>query len=391
MTTSDPRSATRDPGAAAPWLITIDSTFVMAHPWHLLPLFLGAQVPPLESVKGLTLGIGTLPGWAFQPGLYDGVELSLTTSQVFGRNVGRRWRIQRSLVERYRSSGWPLIAFHACLEHPPVYFEHVALDLTSDDPRVKEGAVSQVEVAAMLGSTAGAPAGRGGRPLLVFHTGRVPATISKRDRRAMIRRVADNLRDAVRLAETVRVTVAIENLPRAFGELEHLGARRLEDLVEILADIGSESAGITFDYGHANTLCADDPEYIDRFLDVLGPHTEYLHVHYNGSHRPGFAETLDPRSFEGYDQHLPLTRIPDDERARFMGHLRRVVLETPVGKRRIVGLELPQRSIFNVKRILPNGATPAEQIESVHILRRMLVECCGSGERDRDSGAGPGR
>jgi sugar phosphate isomerase/epimerase len=375
MAASEPKAANSERRSdRVPWLFTIDQTFLMTHPWHLLPLFVGAHVRPLEVIKNYSIGIGTLPSWAFQPGVFDGVELSLTTSQVFGSNTGGRWRIKRRLIDWYRSSGWPVIAFHACMEHPPKYFEEVTLDLASDDPRVREGAAAQVEVAALIGASALAPAGHGGRPMLVFHTGRVPTSISKRDRRAVIRRIADNLRDAVRLAETSRVTVTLENLPRAFGDLEHIGSRRMDDLVEALSDLGSDSVGITFDYGHANTLCADDPEYIDRFLDRLGRSIQYVHFHYNGCHRPGFAERIDPRRFEGFDQHLPLTRIPEDEMPRFRGHLRRIVRETPVGRRRVIGLELVQRSVFNVKRIIPNGATPSEQVESARRMRKWLDE-----------------
>ena len=365
------------PPHPSPWLITIDHTFLQTHPWHLFPLFIGAHVRPLAFVKGLSLGIGELPEWAFGPGLYDGVELSLTTSQIFGRNEGRRWRVQRNLVERYRTAAWPTLAFHACFERPPIYFEHVRLDLTSEDPRVREGATAQVEVVALLGSQP-ASTGRAVRPVVVFHTGRVPATIPQRERRAVIRRVAANLRDAARLAETTGVRLTIENLPRAFGEMEHLGSRRIEDLVEVLAGIGSDAAGVTFDYGHANTFCGEEPEYIDRFLDVLGPTIEYVHLHYNGAHRAGFAETVDPRRFEYFDQHLALTRVPDDERKRFADHLASIVRRTPVGRSRLVGLELPQRRVFNVKTILPQGATPEEQVDSVHILRSMLAEIDGA-------------
>jgi sugar phosphate isomerase/epimerase len=267
-----------------------------------------------------------------------------------------------------------MLAFHACFERPPAYFEHVRLDLASDDPRVREGAAAQVEVVAMLGSGVPGAARAAGGPVVIFHTGRVPAAISRRDRRAALRRVAANLRDAARLAESTRVRITIENLPRAFGAQEHLGSRRIEDLIEVLAGIGSDAAGVTFDYGHANTFCGEDPEYVDRFLDVLAPHIDYAHLHYNGSHRPGFAATVDPRRFEYFDQHLPLTRIPPDERDRFVRHLGRLIAGTPVGRRRILGLELPQRSIFTVKRVLPNGATPEEQVESARILRRMLAE-----------------
>ncbi|MDI7266633.1 MAG: TIM barrel protein [Myxococcota bacterium] len=364
--------ARRSTPAPAPWRITIDNTFLMSHPWHLLPLFVGAQVRSLGAIKGWSIGIGSLPRWAFRPDAYDGIELSLTTSQVFGSNVGRRWRIRTGLIERYRASGWPIAAFHACFEHPPPYFEHAKLDLTGDDPRVREGAVGQVEVAAMLGG-AGAPPGSGG-PVLVFHTGRAPAGASRRDRRAALRRVAANLRPAVRLAESSGVTVTLENLPRSMGASEHFCSRRIEDVIEVLADIGSAGVGVTFDYGHANTFCDEDPEYIDRFLDRLGPHIEYVHLHYNGSHRPGFAATVDPRRFEGFDQHLPLTRIPAAEMPRFAGHLRKIVTSTPVARRRLVGLELPQRSVFSIKRILPTGATPQEQAESARIVRRMLEE-----------------
>jgi sugar phosphate isomerase/epimerase len=359
---------------SVPWLLTIDHTFLQSHPWHLFPLFVGTHVRPFERVKGVSLGIGDLPAWAFGPGLYDGVEFSLTTSQVFGRNEGRRWRVVRGLVERYRNAGWPTLAFHACFECPPIYFEHVRLDLTSEDPRVSEGAAAQVEVVAMLGSQPPAGAARTARPVVVFHTGRVPATIPARERRAVIKRVAANLRDAARLAETTGVRITVENLPRAFGSMEHLGSRRIEDLVEVLAGIGSDAAGVTFDYGHANTFCADEPEYVERFLDVLGPYVEYAHLHYNGSHRAGFAETVDPRRFEYFDQHLPLTRIPDDERRRFTAHLEAIVDRTPVGRNRLLGLELPQRRVFGVKTILPSGATPEEQVESARILRAMLAE-----------------
>ena len=359
--------------AAPPWLITIDHTFLQAAPWHLFPLFVGAHVRPLEAVKGLTWGIGELPAWAFGPEGYDGVEFSLTTSQVFGRNRGARWRIARRLVERYRNAGWPTLAFHACFERPPIYFDHVRLDLTADDPRVREGATAQVEVVALLGSQPAA-GGRAVQPVVVFHTGRVPAAISARERRAVLKRVAANLRDAARLAETTGVRVTVENLPRAFGAMEHLGSRRIEDLVEVLAGIGSDAAGVTFDYGHANTFCAEEPEYVERFLHVLGPTIVYAHLHYNGSHRPGFAKTVDPRRFEYFDQHLPLTRIPADERPRFVRHLRALVRDTPVGRTRMLGLELPQRRIFAVKTILPSGATPEEQVESVRILRGMLAE-----------------
>jgi len=358
----------------APWLLTIDHTFLLANPWHLLPLVLGVHVRPLERVKGLTFGIGTMPAWAFGPGLYDGVEFSMTTSQLFGRNEGGRWRVVPGLVERYRKSGWPMLAFHACFECPPIYFDHVRLDLTSDDPRVREGAIAQVEVVALLGSQPTPGPGRSARPVVVFHTGRVPASIGRRERRAVLRRVAGNLRDAARLAETTGVRITVENLPRAFGSLEHLGSRRIEDLVEVLAGIGSDATGVTFDYGHANTFCGENPEYIDRFLDVLGPYVEYAHLHYNGSHRPGFARTVDPRRFEYFDQHLPLTRIPDDEVRRFTNHLEALVRKTPVGRNRLLGLELPQRNIFRFRKILPNGATPEEQVESARILRGMLAE-----------------
>jgi sugar phosphate isomerase/epimerase len=360
-----------------PWLLTIDHTFLMASPWHLFPLFIGTQVRGLEQVKGWSIGIGSLPPWAFAPGLYDGVEFSLTTSQLFGRNEGHRWRIVRKLVERYRDAGWPMLAFHACYECPPKYFEHVRLDLTSEDPRVREGAAAQVEVVAMLGSQPPSGLARTVRPVVVFHTGRVPSAISQRERRAVIRRVGANLRDAARLAETTGVRITIENLPRAHGPLEHLGSRRVEDLVEVLAGIGSDAAGVTLDYGHANTFCGEDPEYVDRFLDVLGPTIEYGHLHYNAAHRPGFAETVDPRRFEYFDQHLPLTRIPDDELPRFTRHLETIVRRTPIGRNRMIGLELPQRSIFGVKRILPHGATPEEQVESARILRTLLAEVDG--------------
>jgi sugar phosphate isomerase/epimerase len=361
------------PASSLPWLITIDHTFLLTHPWHLFPLFVGVHLRPLAALKGVSLGIGKLPDWAFGPGLYDGVEFSMTTSQLFGRNEGRRWRVDKKLVERYRNAGWPTLAFHACFECPPIYFDHVRLDLTAEDPRVREGAAAQVEVVAMLGSQPSAT-GRTVRPVVVFHTGRVPASIPQRERRAVIKRVAANLRDAARLAETTGVRITVENLPRAFGAMEHLGSRRVEDLVEVLAGIGSDAAGVTFDYGHANTFCAEEPEYVERFLDVLGPHVEYAHLHYNGSHRAGFAETVDPRRFEYFDQHLPLTRIPDDEVERFAGHLAAVVDRTPVGRNRLVGLELPQRRVFNVKTILPSGATPEEQVESARILRGMLAE-----------------
>ena len=365
------------PSPSPPWLITIDHTFLQTHPWHLFPVFVGMHVRPLAFVKGVTLGIGELPEWAFGPGLYDGVELSLTTSQIFGRNEGRRWRVQRNLIERYRTAAWPILAFHACFERPPAAFEHVRLDLTSEDPRVREGAVAQVEVVALLGSQP-STTGRTVRPVVVFHTGRVPASIPQRERRAVIRRVAANLRGAARLAETTGVRVTIENLPRAFGEMEHLGSRRVEDLIEVLAGIGSDAAGVTFDYGHANTFCGEDPEYVDRFLDALGPVIEYAHLHYNGAHRAGFADTVDPRRFEYFDQHLALTRVPEHERRRFVEHLAAIVRRTRVGQNRMLGLELPQRRVFSVKTILPQGATPEEQVDSVHILRGILAEIEGA-------------
>lgn len=379
MTINDPRFPSHGAGPAGPahrtrWRLTIDNAFLITHPWHLLPLALGTHVRGLEAIKGLSLGIGRLPEWAFREGLYDGIEFSLTTSQLFGRNVGRRWRIQRGLLERYRASGWPIMAFHACPEHTPSYFAHVRLDLTSDDPRVREGAAAQVEVAAALAAAGGAPPGPDSGPVIVFHAGRVRRDATRRERRRAIRCVGVNLRDAVRLAETARVTVTIENLPRAFGRAEHLGSARIEDLSEMIEEIGSDSAAITFDYGHANTFCGEDPEYIDRFLDRLGPRVEYAHLHYNGSHRPGFAQTVNPKRFEGYDQHLPLTRIPPSELGRFKTHLRRIVTETPVARRKLIGVELPPRSVFTVRPVLPTGATAEEQIESARRLRAWLAE-----------------
>ena len=101
----------------------------------------------------------------------------------------------------------------------------------------------------------------------------------------------NRLKELARYAERRGVILGLENMPfRLYEDGEVLEAphfgRTKKEFMEILSNIGMDSLRMTFDVGHANTIC-QPADYVKGIVNLI----VHIHIHDN-----------DGR----YDQHAPL-------------------------------------------------------------------------------------
>jgi hypothetical protein len=212
---------------------------------------------------------------------------------------------------------------------------------------------------------------------MVLHLGRAMDPPQQALEKAL--RVIDS---AVHLAEQYGVILALENMPYCPPGRYYLGAdyRELKKAIDLLK---SPCVKVCLDWGHANNYSrffARDAsrgpidEYVRTFgycreiINELGPDIVYAHVHYNRSHRLG-----DEEFFEEYDEHMPLCRIPQQERGIFNDIISLLVHRTSVPKVGLLNLELIPKRFFGFYQAFPTGSTRKEQFESVQLLREMVT------------------
>jgi sugar phosphate isomerase/epimerase len=242
------------------------------------------------------------------------------------------------------------------------------MELTEDSERTRRGLRSQVLAAKEL---------KNHRAILVLHLGKTTDVPHKALENAL--RVIDSV---LSLAEHYGVILALENMPCPPPGGYYLGAdyRELKQAIDLLK---SPFVKVCLDVGHANNysrIFAKDnhrepvEEYVRTFgycreiIRELGPDIVYSHIHYNRSHTLGNAEF-----YEEYDEHMPLSRIPENERPVFNEIISLLLRTTSVPEVGLLNLELIPGKFFGFFNIFPRGSTQDEQLESVRLLRQMVM------------------
>jgi sugar phosphate isomerase/epimerase len=109
--------------------------------------------------------------------------------------------------------------------------------------------------------------------VVVLHPGRVGP-----DREKSFSSMVKNLSKLASVAEEYGVTLGLENKEGTDPSNFCCEAAELSRTIEA---VNSEHLKATFDIGHANLTCGDDPEKLGVFVQTLQKHIIHLHLHDN--------------------------------------------------------------------------------------------------------------
>ncbi len=345
--------------------LLIDPLYTNFYPFHLIPRMLAARPGSASRLfsrwrpRGPALHVRR----AYGPGLFDGMDLGFTYTGILDKELNLRDEV----LDDYQRRSWPIHAFHATFGGgSPLFFE-TQMDLTEDTERTRRGLRNQVLAAQAL---------KGKDAILVVHLGRTRGSPQQAFARSMA-----VLGSVLPPVEEHGITLAIENMPRCPPGAHYLGSDYRE-LRQVLGTLRSPQVKVCLDWGHANNYSRSFAQEMSRrpieayvrtfgycreMIDELGPDIVYAHVHYNRSHRLEGSEF-----FEEYDEHMPLTRIPEEERGTFKEVITLLVEKTSIRQRGLINLELIPRRLFGFYKVFPTGSTRKEQLESARLLRQAL-------------------
>jgi len=363
--------------------ILIDPVFVNPWPGHLLPRFLGLPVDRVVPPRlwRSRFWIGPFPHWAFGPDGFDAMDLGMTYTYLFRSDLSLR----SGVAEAYRSSRWPIRAFHATFAGEGGFFQETGMNLASPEARNRRGLANHIRAAAEIG---------GPGSVLVIHPGTVQGGGGRPEAMDALLR---NLEGALPAAEQSRVVLALENMPRSMGRTRYLGSDYGE-LRAVLDALPSDSLKVCLDVGHANNYGeiharnggGDASEaflrgfgYCREVIRELGHGIVYAHVHYNRSHL--LREQARRRNF---DEHMPLSKIPGSCWEAFRETLCLLLRETAVPGTGWINLELAPARLFGCYKVMPMGSGLRDQMASVRLFREVLEACLPGVTRAESGPAG---
>jgi sugar phosphate isomerase/epimerase len=167
----------------------------------------------------------------------------------------------RAVGEAFRAEGVAIRSLHAPFRPP--------YDLGAEDPAQRRNTVKTLSSIMAKGAAAGVK-------IYVVHPGH-KADIARHA--AVLDRTSESLLELAPQAETLGITLALENLPPDYPG--HWG----EDLLRVLKTVDSPALGLCFDTGHAQLT----GRFRENF-NSMRRHIVHFHVHDNNGQR---------------DQHLP--------------------------------------------------------------------------------------
>lgn len=333
-----------------------DPSYVTVCPWALVPDSL-ADIFNCQKLRSLNL-VGSLNQRAMK--VFSGLDLNLTvTGAGIFQDDRNNFRIKR--LEKFMAQKWPIYAFHGGHENLRRQFRHMETRLEDDSAIIRSKLFNQIWAARLLSA---AP-----KPVIVYHSGwmkyqgKIPAVVMR------------NIGYAVRLAEDLKMMIALENMPRA-DKGYYIGSD-LRDLKTILRDIKSAHLGVCFDWGHANNYAGvyarennRGGDYINSFgyqREMIGELNEsiiYAHLHFNLNHR-----LPDPSDKD--DEHLSLVGLTPAESEGYKKTIRDLLSFTAIEKFGYALLEVFPKKVFDFYPFWPTGSNRKNQYESVKILRAM--------------------
>jgi len=334
-----------------------DPTYVTSMPFSLVPDTL-AYITGFEFFRKLNW-IEKLNKEAFSK--FNGIDLNLTLAGLLREN-GTKPNFKK--IEKIKKRNWKIYAFHGGQEDLREQFNYMETNLAEDTNIVRKKIKAQLEVVKQLSSNPNI--------IVVYHPGKIIRKTKN------INTTLKNLEFALKEVEGSDVMIAMENMPRC-EDGYHIGSD-YRDLKKILKEIDSPNLGVCFDWGHANNYAGvfakeykkgrpyiKNFDYQKEIIEELNEKIVYAHIHYNLNHL-----LMNPE--EGYDDHLPLTRIPYHELDKYKETMQDLVQKTSIKKYDSMLIELTPAKVFGFYPFYPPGSTRDEIYKSIEIMKKMLKE-----------------
>lgn len=340
----------------------IDPNTVLRFPMHGVPWLIPYKFDVLKGLGRKTAGIVRLNRKAFGPGGFSGIEFVIPNMCLFNKNLSINYRKLRKI----KRAGWKIGPFHGCYSIQIPTKEYSVLNLTRDDRFTKDHLLNNLKIVSELGS---------GKDIITFHPGHIGKGES---REKAVQNVIDNMNHVMDYAEENNIILTVEN-GYDHDKYNLAIGKSHEELRQILDGVGSRNLKVTFDWGHANVYAQevlkrqDDKRNFRHHTEMiknLGNRIIHAHIHYNRSHKPEF-KNFYPVNYK-FDEHLPLTRIPDEDYNNYRRIIRQLVDKTGLKRFRKVTFEMPPRKIMAVATLFDLGASLWEQLESIRIMEGML-------------------
>ncbi len=335
----------------------IDPNFVTSRPYNLIPDTL-AYLTGIEKIRNFN--------WVSRPpkkpySIFDGIDLNFTLSGLFqGEENEPRW----NKINKIKKQKWQIFAFHGGHENLAAQFNYMETNLAEDTELTRTKIRNQIRVARYLSSIE--------KPVIVFHPGMVGKKTND------FRGTLKNLYYAVKEAEKNNLIIALENMPVC--DKGYFIGSDYEDLRFILKKIKSPHLKVCFDWGHANNYAqrfakenGENQDFIKNFsyhreiIRGLNKEIIYAHIHYNKNHLLNDPDEND-------DEHLPLTRIPENEFENYKQTIEDLVIKTSIKEYGFMLLELMPKKVFGFYEFWPSGSTRKEQYQSLEIIKKILSQ-----------------